>query len=144
MADAIRVLVIDDSARFREHLTTLLTAIEGVEVVGTGTNGFEALTHTERLDPHVVIIDIQMPALDGLEATRRLRRAGASAKIMVMTCHEDDDYRVAAHAAGADAFAIKSRITLGLARTLQVLTGRVGPEERALAEPGREPEVLEL
>ena len=134
MADLIRVLVVDDSRMFRQHLVDLLEAIEGVEVVGTGADGLDALQHTERLQPHVVMIDIQMPVLNGLEATRRLKRAASSAKILVMTCDEGDEYEAAARAAGADGFVKKTDINIGLERRLELLAGRGRPEPRAHAE----------
>jgi len=133
VVNAIRVLVVDDSSQFRQYLANLLAAIQGVEVVGTGADGFDALECAERLRPDVVMIDIQMPVLDGLEATRRLRRAASTSKILVMTCYDGAEYRAAARAAGADAFALKSRITSGLEHTLHVLTGRI------LSAPGCKP-----
>jgi DNA-binding NarL/FixJ family response regulator len=104
----IRVLVVDDQDLVRAGFCVILDAAEGIRVVGEAGNGAAAVAATERLDPDVVLMDIRMPGMDGLEATRRIAgRADGSPKIVILTTFDLDDYVYEALRAGASGFLLK-------------------------------------
>jgi len=84
------------------------------EIVGAVCNGLEAVAEAQRLDPDVLVIDISMPVLDGLESTRRLRATNRRTKIVFLTVHRDQDFVSAAFSAGASAYVTKSDVTTDL------------------------------
>src|SRR5689334_6704443 len=90
MTDDIRVLVADDHPIFRDGLAMLLTSVDGIDVVGTAADGEEAVGAAVRLRPDVVVMDVQMPRLNGVEATRRLAAEAPGIGIVVLTMSEDD------------------------------------------------------
>ena len=87
---AIRVLLVDDQTLFREGLNTLLSAQPDIDVVGEAANGEEALRLAASLRPQVVLMDLRMPLLDGIQATRRLRTAQPDCRVIVLTTFDDD------------------------------------------------------
>jgi DNA-binding NarL/FixJ family response regulator len=103
----IRVLLADDQALFREGLRTLLSLQAGVEVVGEAGNGQEALERVKALQPQVVLMDLRMPVLNGVEATRRVRAAHAGCQVIVLTTFDDDDDVFDALRAGAVGYLLK-------------------------------------
>jgi DNA-binding NarL/FixJ family response regulator len=103
----IRVLVADDQALIRDGLSAILSAEADIEVVGAAADGREALARSRRLAPDVILMDIRMPGLDGVEATRRLVDAGAAARVLVLTTFDLDEYVYAALTAGASGFLLK-------------------------------------
>jgi len=88
----IRVLLVDDQALFREGLRTLLSVQPGIHVVGEASNGQEALAKTRALCPDVVLMDLRMPVLDGVAATRQLRETCPASRVIVLTTFDDDEY----------------------------------------------------
>ena len=104
---AIRVLVVDDQRVVREGLLMLLGLIEGLEVVGAAGDGEEALTVVESTDPDVVLMDLNMPRLDGIEATRRLGRTHPHLPVVVLTTYTDDERVFSALQAGARGYLTK-------------------------------------
>src|SRR5690349_13808602 len=102
-----RVLIADDDDLMRAGLIELLTVDPEIEVVGEAATGQQAVDRTGRLTPDVVLMDVRMPDLDGIEATRRLAAAGSTAKILILTTFEQDDYVFAALRAGASGFLLK-------------------------------------
>ncbi len=88
----IRVLVADDHAIVRDGVRALLALSEDIEVVGEAADGHEAVAECRRLDPDVILMDVAMPGLGGLEATLEIKRDGARAKIIVLTQYEDVEY----------------------------------------------------
>jgi len=104
---AIRVLVADDQRVVREGLEMLLRLLTGIEVVGSASDGEEAVALAGRLRPDVVLMDLGMPHCDGVEATRRLRERQPGTHVLVLTTYADDRSGVAALRAGARGFLTK-------------------------------------
>jgi len=103
----IRVLVADDQSMVRAGFRMLLADEEGIEVVAEASNGLEAVDKAARYDPTVVLMDIRMPELDGLEATRRILAADERARVLVLTTFDLDEYIYEALHAGASGFVLK-------------------------------------
>jgi DNA-binding NarL/FixJ family response regulator len=103
----IRVLVVDDQAMVRAGFRLLLADEPDIEVVAEASNGLEAITEAARSQPHVVLMDIRMPELDGLEATRRLLAADPASRILILTTFDLDEYVYRALQAGASGFVLK-------------------------------------
>ncbi len=104
---SVRVLVVDDQAMMRAGLCALLDDEPGIEVVGEASDGQQALRAVRARRPDVVLMDIRMPGMDGLEATRRLIEEGTPARILVLTTFDLDEYVFAALRAGASGFLLK-------------------------------------
>ncbi len=104
----IRVLIVDDHAIVREGVCALLDLSPEVEVVGEAVNGRESLAKVRQLEPHVVLMDIAMPIMDGLEATRRLTQTHPNVKILVLTQYNDKEYVFPIIEAGAMGFLSKT------------------------------------
>ena len=103
----IRTLVVDDQSMVRAGLRMLLAHEPDIDVVAEAANGVEAVAQAARFHPDVVLMDIRMPELDGLEATRRILAADDSAKILILTTFNLDDYVYEALSAGASGFVLK-------------------------------------
>jgi DNA-binding NarL/FixJ family response regulator len=103
----IRVLVADDQSMVRAGFRMLLGGEEGIEVVAEASNGLEAVEKAARFDPTVVLMDIRMPELDGLEATRRILASDPAARVLVLTTFDLDEYVYGALEAGASGFVLK-------------------------------------
>lgn len=103
----IRVLLVDDQALFREGLRTLLSVQADIEVVAEAGNGEEALRQAAKAVPDVVLMDLQMPVLDGVAATRRLRAELPEAKVIVLTTFDNDEYVFEGLRAGAVGYLLK-------------------------------------
>ncbi len=106
-AGVIRVLLADDQRVVREGLGTLLGLLEGIELVGTAADGEEALALAARHDPDVVLIDLRMPRLDGIEAIRRLAARGPRPRAIALTTYADDASVLGALRAGARGYLTK-------------------------------------
>jgi DNA-binding NarL/FixJ family response regulator len=104
---SIRVLVADDQSMVRAGFRLLLSGEEDIEVVAEGSNGLEAVDKAARFDPTVVLMDIRMPELDGLEATRRILAADRGVRVLILTTFDLDEYVYEALAAGASGFVLK-------------------------------------
>jgi DNA-binding NarL/FixJ family response regulator/signal transduction histidine kinase len=102
-----RVLIADDDHLIRAGLVEVLSADPDIEVVGQASTGREALSRARRLDPDVVLMDVRMPDLDGIAATRELTAASARARVLILTTFEQDDYIFGALHAGASGFILK-------------------------------------
>ncbi len=103
----IRVLLADDQELVRSGFRLILELADGIEVVGEAADGREAVRLAKELQPDVVLMDIRMPELDGIEATRRLRQAGVDAHVLVLTTFDLDEYVYDAMRAGAGGFLLK-------------------------------------
>ena len=118
-ADAIRVLVVDDHAVVREGLRTFLSLQDGIEVVGEAADGREAVAAAERERPDVVVMDLVMPRLDGVQAMRELRARVPRARVIVLTSFLDDDRLLPAIRAGAAGYLLKNVEPAELARAVR-------------------------
>ena len=103
----VRVLLVDDQALFREALGTLLATHDGIDVAGEAGNGEEALRQAASVRPDVVLMDLRMPVLDGVAATRRLRLEHPSVQVIALTTFDDDEDVFAALRAGAVGYLLK-------------------------------------
>jgi DNA-binding NarL/FixJ family response regulator len=104
---SVRVLIADDQALVRGGFRMILEAKEDMEVVGEAGDGAEAVELVERLQPDVVLMDVRMPGLDGIEATRRIAASGSPARIVILTTYDVDEYVLSALRAGASGFLLK-------------------------------------
>jgi DNA-binding NarL/FixJ family response regulator len=102
-----RVLIADDDALMRAGLAELLADEPEIEVVGQASTGPEAVERARRLNPDIVLMDVRMPDMDGIEATRRLMRAAPRTRVVILTTFEQDDYIFGALRAGASGFLLK-------------------------------------
>jgi DNA-binding NarL/FixJ family response regulator len=105
--DRVRVLLVDDDDLMRAGLRSVLSSDETIEVAGEAGDGGEALDRVRETQPHVVLMDIRMPGVDGISATREVLAGSADVKVVVLTTFEDDDYIFDALSAGASGFLLK-------------------------------------
>jgi len=158
-----RVLVVDDQTLFRMGLTSLLSEDERVDVVGQAIDGADALKQAIKLKPDVVLMDIKMPNVDGIEATRQILEAVPGIKVLILTTFETDSQVIQALKAGASGYVLKdssaaaivSSIVAVMAgervmasavanRVLEMLTGTTTPKEFYDGLTNREIEILKL
>jgi DNA-binding NarL/FixJ family response regulator len=104
---SIRVLIADDQSMVRAGLRMLLSGEQDIDVVAEASTGLEAVAKAARFEPTVILMDIRMPELDGLEATRRILAADSTARILVLTTFDLDEYVYEALSAGASGFVLK-------------------------------------
>jgi DNA-binding NarL/FixJ family response regulator len=117
----IRVLIADDQAMVRQGFGALLAAQPDLLVVGDAPDGAAAVAAARRLDPDVVLMDVRMPVMDGLEATRRLLAFGASVRVLILTTFDLDDYVYEALRAGASGFLLKDAPAADLVHAVRVV-----------------------
>ena len=118
---SIRVLICDDQALVRAGFRAILEAQADIEVAGEAENGAEAVALAQRRAPDVILMDIRMPVLDGVEATRRLVTAGSPARILVLTTFDLDEYVHAAIRAGASGFLLKDVTPAKLLEAIRIV-----------------------
>ena len=104
----VRVLIVDDQEAFRSAARLVVQLTEGFEVVGEASSGEEGVSMSAELDPQIVLMDINMPGIDGLEATRQITEDRPETKVIVFSTYEPNEYQSRALAAGAVAFVSKS------------------------------------
>jgi len=119
MSDSIRVLIVDDHAVLREGLRSFLELQDGIVVVGEAADGAEAVELAQRLRPGVVLMDLVMPKLDGVEAMRRVRELVPETRVIVLTSFIDDDRLLPAIRAGAAGYLLKNAEPQELARAIR-------------------------
>ncbi len=122
MNDTIRVLIADDHPLFREGMRGRLDRVADVAVVGEAASGEEAVELTRKLEPHVVLMDIKMPGLNGIEATREILRANPRVGVLMLTMFEDDDSVFAAMRAGARGYLLKDSGGEGVVYAIRAVT----------------------
>jgi DNA-binding NarL/FixJ family response regulator len=158
----MKIVVVDDQAAVRDGLVTILELIPGVEVVGAAADGGEAIELADLWSPDVVLMDLRMPRVDGVEATRRIRADHPTTQVVVLTTHADDESILTALAAGAIGYLTKNasrddirraveaaaagQATLGTEATATVLAAATSTPRAPLEPPDgltrRELEVL--
>jgi len=152
---SIRVLVADDQAMVRAGFRMLLGGEEDIEVVAEASNGVEAVDKAARFEPNVILMDIRMPELDGLEATRRILAEDRGARILILTTFDLDEYVYEALRAGASGFVLKDdspeqliaairTVAAGEALLSPTVTRRVIEKFAATARPAPPKELDEL
>ena len=121
--DKITVLIVDDSAAVRDGLRSILRANPDIEVLGEAADGLAAIARVEGLQPDIILMDAQMPQMDGIEATRRIKVRWPNIKILFLTVHTE--YVEAALAAGADTYLLKDSGRRELLQAIRELGRRV-------------------
>ena len=145
----VGVLIVDDDKLMRAGLRAVLSSDEGIEVVGEASDGRAAIDSARRLDPDVVLMDVRMPEMDGVTATREVLQAAPESRVVIVTTFEEDDYVFGGLAAGASGFLLKRTgpeeliaaihtVAAGEALLSPSVTRRV--IERMAREPGVEPQ----
>ena len=119
MSDRIRVLIADDHAVLREGLRSFLELQDGIEIVGDAADGAEAVELAEQLRPAVVLMDLVMPKLDGVEAMRELKERVPETRVIILTSYIDDDRLLPAIRAGAAGYLLKNAEPQELARAIR-------------------------
>src|SRR5689334_13855799 len=119
--DAISILIADDNADFRDGLRLLLNSVDDMKLIGEATTGEEALAQSMRLLPDVILMDLQMPVNDGIEATRRITTTSPHIGVLVLTMFEDDDSVFAAMRAGARGYVLKGARQNEILRAVRVV-----------------------
>ncbi|WP_256640691.1 response regulator [Streptomyces murinus] len=122
-AGPIRVLIADDQEMVRQGFTVLLDAQPGIEVVGQAVDGREAITRSAELSPDVVLMDIRMPELGGIQATEHIAVTQPAVKVLVLTTFDLDEYVYDALRAGASGFLLKDASADKLAEAVRVVAG---------------------
>jgi DNA-binding NarL/FixJ family response regulator len=119
----VRVLIVDDQPLIRQGFGMILAAQPDLQVVGEAADGEAAIEAVGRLRPDVVLMDIRMPGVDGIETTRRLRAAGSDTRILILTTFGHDQYVVEALGAGAAGFLLKDATPEDLVHAVRVIAG---------------------
>lgn len=127
---AIRVLLVDDQALFIEGLETLLSVHKDIQVVGVAGNGQEAIELAIKVQPDVALMDVRMPILDGVRATRRLKEALPQCRVIVLTTFDDDEYIFDALRSGAVGYLLKD---VGSAQLVEAI--RAAARGESILEP---------
>ena len=119
--EPIRLVIADDHTLCREGVRTILHTVAGIEVIGEATTGTEVIAQAKEQQPDVILMDIKMPGLNGIEATRQILLSNPQIKILVLTMFEDDDSVFAAMRAGARGYLIKDADQEELVRAIQAV-----------------------
>ncbi|HEY6411961.1 MAG TPA: response regulator transcription factor [Ktedonobacteraceae bacterium] len=119
--DTIRILIVDDQLITRQGLRTLLSATPGIEVIGEAANGAEVIELAASLQPDVILMDLKMPGINGIEATRRIHRTSPHIALLVVTMFADDTSVFPAIRAGASGYLLKDADQAELVRAIQTV-----------------------
>lgn len=113
-----RVLIVDDVEQVRSDLRTALTLTGNIEIIGEAANGMEAVRLAESLKPDVILMDLEMPVMDGYEATRKIKSLYPSCRVVTLTVHDYESARVKAQESGVDAFLVKGAPVKSIVQTV--------------------------
>lgn len=119
--DKIKVLVVDDHAMMRDGIRALLGLYEDIEIVGEASDGKEAIDRAYELEPDVILMDIAMPGMDGLEATRRLKKKNPKIKVIGLTQHDNKEYILSTVKAGAVGYVPKRALGSDLVSAIRAV-----------------------
>jgi DNA-binding NarL/FixJ family response regulator len=135
---AVTILIADDNTQFRTLLREIVAEEPDLHVVGEAEDGAEALRLAQELRPDIMLLDLVMPRVNGLEVLRWSRAERPETKVIIVTLHDEDAYRQAAEASGADAFLLKKTLGTDLLPTIQRLRGSMAPPQASQdsAQPG--------
>ena len=111
MAGKISVLVADDHAIVRRALVSLLSLVEGVEIIGEAADGREAVDLALKREPDIVLMDMSMPGLNGLEATRQIKKLAPDVKVLILSAHDNEEYVTQVVRSGANGYVLKNGST---------------------------------
>jgi DNA-binding NarL/FixJ family response regulator len=151
--EAVRVLLVDDDELMREGLKAVLSSDDAIDVVGEASDGRAAVSRTRALRPNVVLMDVRMPDLDGISATREILAVSPEVKVAVLTTFEQDDYIFGALSAGASGFLLKRTKPEELIAAIHTIAdgdSLLSPSvtrrviERMAGQPVGDPEAAEL
>jgi len=117
----IRVLIVDDHAILREGIRALLAVHDDIEVVGEAADGREAVEKVHQLTPDVVLMDVAMPLMDGLEATRRIRKGNPKTKVLILTQYDNKEYILSSIKVGASGFVPKRVVASELVSAIRAV-----------------------
>ena len=123
MSTKSRVVIAEDHTILREGLRALLSAEPDLEVVGEAEDGQEAIRLVEKLSPHLILMDLSMPRMNGLDAIREIKKQSAGTKILVLTVHKTDEYILATLQAGADGYILKDSTHAELGMAIRTVLG---------------------
>jgi len=121
MAKRARVLLVDDHSMVREGLRRVLEDSGGIEVIGEASDGLEAIQKTDKLKPDVLVIDLSMAGMGGLEAVGRIRAMAPETKILILTMHDNVQYAVHGLQSGANGFVLKQAAASELVKAVQAV-----------------------
>lgn len=131
-SELLHILITDDHLMFRQCLRSILGSSQGLIVVGEASNGWEALQQARNLKPHVVLMDISMPVMDGIEATRRIKAELPEIRVICLSMFDEEPVARAVQDAGSDAFVSKTASSAELLETIRK-TVRVAPVPIAIS-----------
>ena len=126
---AATILIVDDNAQLRALMRGIAAQEPDCHVVGEAADGAEAIRLAQELRPDIVLLDIAMPRVNGLEALRQIKTERPEIKIIIVTVHAEDAYRQVAADGGADAFLLKKTLVTVLLPTIQHLRGSMSPPQ---------------
>lgn len=121
--DKLRLLIAEDSIPFRQGLRSLLQTVDDIEIVGEATTGAETIQLANHLQPDVILMDLQMPGINGIEATRQIVYASPHIRILMLTMFEDDESVFAALRAGAHGYLLKGALRAEIVRGILSVAG---------------------
>jgi DNA-binding NarL/FixJ family response regulator len=130
---SVRLLIADDHALVRKGIDAMLESESDLEVIGEAGDGQEALEFCRRLSPDLVLMDVRMPQMDGLEATRAIKAEGIATRVMMLTTYENPDYLFEAVKAGAAGYVIKDAAQHELVRAIRRALNGENPLDQELA-----------
>jgi NarL family two-component system response regulator LiaR len=133
MADPIRIILADDHAMLRQGTAELLRREPDLEVVGEAGDGQQAIDLARRLNPDIVIMDVRMPVLSGVEATQRIREELPKVQVLVLTAHDDDQYVFSLLQAGASGYLLKTAPVSELIKAIRLVRAGESPLDPTIA-----------
>jgi DNA-binding NarL/FixJ family response regulator len=119
MVEKKRILIVDDNSILREGLRSLLSSQQGFEIVGEAKDGLEAIEFVDQILPDLVLMDITMPRMGGIEATRKIKEKRPETKILAFTVQDCPEYKTATLKAGADGYLLKSILHSELIQSIE-------------------------
>ncbi len=114
-----RLLIVDDVPQVRRELRTLLPLLDAIDIVGEADNGQSAIELAASLQPDVILMDVELPIVDGIAATRSIKQANPACRVVILSIHNDEAVRAAARSAGADDFVDKGAPLTALLQAIQ-------------------------